>query len=175
MGRIPQACYHVLRMKTRFRFELLQPDQKEFLLRWLDQPHIREWLHGKGLANLLKNLDAFFGGKTECLHWIGYEGLVPFSYLLTSPEGDDGITLDLFICEPSFLGRGLSVQMIREFLLTHFADKKKVFIDPEASNTRAIHVYQKAGFRKIGEFIAPWHPVPHFQMILEMKDLLSDG
>lgn len=46
-------------MKTRFRFELLQPGQKELLLKWLEQPHIREWLHGKGLANLLKNLDEF--------------------------------------------------------------------------------------------------------------------
>lgn len=59
--------------------------------------------------------------------------------------------------------------MIREFLLTHFADKKKVFIDPEASNKRAIHVYQKAGFRITGEFIAPWHPVPHYQMVLELS------
>ncbi len=162
-------------MKTRFRFQLLQPGQKELLLKWLSQPHIREWLHGKGLSNLLKNLDDFFVGKTDCRHWIGYEGEVPFSYLLTSPEGEDGITLDLFICDPSFLGKGLSVQMIREFLSAHFADKKKVFIDPEASNARAIHVYKKAGFRIIGEFIAPWHPVPHYQMVLEMKTLLTDS
>ena len=49
---------------------------------------------------------------------------------------------------------------------------KKVLIDPEATNKRAIHVYQKVGFKIIGEFIASWHPVPHYQMELYMKDLL---
>ena len=109
IGRIPQECYDPEAMKTRFRFQLLQPGQKELLLKWLEQPHIREWLHGKGLANLLKNLDDFFAGKTEGRHWIGYEGTVPFSDLLTSPEGEDGSTLDLFMCDPAFRGRGLSV------------------------------------------------------------------
>ncbi len=49
---------------------------------------------------------------------------------------------------------------------------KRVLIDPEATNKRAIHVYKKVGFKIIGEFIASWHPVPHYQMELYMKDLL---
>jgi RimJ/RimL family protein N-acetyltransferase len=49
---------------------------------------------------------------------------------------------------------------------------RTVLIDPEATNTRAIHVYQKVGFKIVGEFIASWHPVPHYQMELHMKDLL---
>ncbi len=48
-----------------------------------------------------------------------------------------------------------------------------MLIDPEATNTKAIHVYEKVGFKIIGEFIASWHPVPHYQMSLEMKDLLN--
>lgn len=63
--------------------------------------------------------------------------------------------------------------MIREFLTSQFPNVKKVLIDPEATNARAIHVYQKAGFKIIGEFIASWHPVPHYQMELYMKDLLN--
>jgi len=49
---------------------------------------------------------------------------------------------------------------------------KRVLIDPEATNTKAIHVYQKVGFKISHEFIASWHPVPHYQMELLMKDLL---
>lgn len=60
--------------------------------------------------------------------------------------------------------------MIRQFLLSQFSDVSEVFIDPEKTNERAIHVYQKAGFRIFGEFIAAWHPVPHYQMRLDMKD-----
>ena len=63
--------------------------------------------------------------------------------------------------------------MIQEFLISHFPKMKKVLIDPEASNERAIHVYQKAGFKIIGEFIASWHPVPHYQMELYMDELID--
>ena len=84
------------------------------------------------------------------------------------------ITLDLFICNLNYLGKSLSVPMVQEFLVTHFPHVKRVLIDPEATNTRAIHVYQKVGFKIIGEFIASWHPVPHYQMELQMKDLLNE-
>ena len=65
--------------------------------------------------------------------------------------------------------------MIREFLINHFSNVKRVLIDPEATNKRAIHVYQKVGFKIIGEFIASWHPVTHYQMELYMKDLLTSA
>jgi RimJ/RimL family protein N-acetyltransferase len=49
-----------------------------------------------------------------------------------------------------------------------------VLIDPEISNERAVHVYKKAGFEIIGEFIAPWHPVPHYKMKLCIEDLKKE-
>lgn len=54
--------------------------------------------------------------------------------------------------------------------MNHFSDITEVFIDPEKKNERAVHVYQKIGFRIVGEFIADWHPVPHYIMKLDMKD-----
>lgn len=33
--------------------------------------------------------------------------------------------------------------------------------------------YQKAGFKIIGEFIASWHPVPHYQMELYYGKLIE--
>jgi RimJ/RimL family protein N-acetyltransferase len=68
-----------------------------------------------------------------------------------------------------YLGKGIAVPMIREFLITHFSNVKRVLIDPEATNKRAIHVYQKVGFKIAGEFIASWHPVLHYQMELFMN------
>lgn len=56
--------------------------------------------------------------------------------------------------------------MIKEFLSQHFSDINEVFIDPEQKNTKAVHVYQKIGFEIVGEFIASWHPVPHYIMQL---------
>ena len=139
----------------------------------MQQDHIKEWIHGTGLQNTLNGLEKFFRGESSTTYWIGYHKDTPFAFLITSPEGPDATTLDLFICDLNYLGKGLAVPMIREFLTSQFPNVKKVLIDPEATNTRAIHVYQKVGFKIIGEFIASWHPVPHYQMELYMKDLLN--
>lgn len=58
------------------------------------------------------------------------------------------------LCDPNYIGKGRAATMIRDFLLIQFSNVKKVLIDPEATNTRAIHVYEKVGFKIIGEFIA---------------------
>ena len=156
-----------------FRFAPAQNTQRSLIHQWIGQKHIQAWMHGVGLQNTLNGLEKFFQGIGSTTYWIGYDQDTPFALLVTSPEGKDATTLDVFICDTTYLGKGHSVPMIREFLLQHFSHAAKVLIDPEASNTRAIHVYQKVGFKIVGEFIAKWHPVPHYQMELYMKDLLQ--
>lgn len=130
-------------------------------------------MHGMGLQNTLNGLEKFFQAKTDTIYWIGYDKDIPFAFLITSPEGADTITLDLFICNLNYLGKRSAVHMIKEFLIRQFSHVKKILIDPEATNVRAIHVYQKVGFKITGEFIASWHPVPHYQMELNMQELLN--
>lgn len=56
------------------------------------------------------------------------------------------------IGEESFLGKGLSYITLNKF--TNTQDGVSSFlIDPESSNTKAIHVYEKAGFKNIGTYI----------------------
>lgn len=160
-------------MKTNFHFEPVKLSQKALIHVWLKQTHIQEWIHGVGLQNTLNGLEKFFQGESSTKYWIGYDNDTPFAFLITSSEGNDAITLDLFICDLNYLGKGIAVPMIQEFLISHFSNMNKILIDPEATNKRAIHVYQKVGFKITGEFIASWHPVPHYQMELDMKDLLN--
>ena len=165
-------------------------NQNSLLLNWLTQEHIQEWLHGDGYQNVLNDLEIFFKGSPSFYeHWIAYNHGLPFGYLITSEVRKDlpddaelaqrcqeegrAMTLDLFICDKRFIGRKLAVPMIQEFLIHHFSDVAEVLIDPEAANTRAIQAYQKAGFHIEGEFIAAWHPVPHYQMRLSMKELIK--
>jgi len=173
--------------KHRFDFKPVKEVQRTLVHHWLVLPHIKEWIHGIGLQNTFNGLEAFFKGSTAVQYWIAYDQTIPFGFLITSEirkdDADDhdlahwcqeegtAITLDLFICDLNYLGKGLSVPMIHEFLLSQFPHATEVFIDPEATNTRAVHVYQKAGFKTIGEFIASWHPVPHLRMRLRMQDL----
>lgn len=155
-----------------FSFKFAQKSNEKMIHEWLRQDYISEWIHGVGLQNTLSGLEKFFQGIIDATYWIASIGSTPFAFLITAPGGEDTITLDLFICDANYLGKGLAVPMIHEFLISQFPLVKRVLIDPEATNVRAIHVYQKAGFKVIGEFIASWHPVPHYQMELFMKDLL---
>ncbi len=66
-----------------------------------------------------------------------------------SKEGA-AITLDLLIGEADYLGKGLSHIVIQEFLLSQFPNVSEVLIDPEATNSHAIHVYEKVGFHHLG-------------------------
>ncbi len=179
--------------KQLYTFTPALESQRELIHRWLNQDYIRAWIHGQGLQNTLSGLEKFFQFQSEnkkidrqlklTQHWIGYDNAKPFVYLLTSNvfESDvyakyrelDGpaITLDIFIGDVSYLGKGLAVSIITEFLLSQFPDVTEVFIDPEKENVKATHVYQKVGFQTVGEFIAPWHPVPHHIMKLRMTSL----
>ena len=163
----------------------------------MHQDYIREWIHGQGLNNLINGLEKFYQHMNEgkglerdseiTQHWIAYDNYRPFAYLLTSNVfkniADDyakyseleglAITLDVFICDPNYFGKGLGSTVIKEFLLSNFSDVSEIFIDPEKSNKRAVHVYEKVGFKIVGEFLAPWHPVPHHIMKLKMHDLVS--
>lgn len=180
-----------------FTFQPAVKSQRELIHQWLQQDYIREWIHGQGLQNTLSGLDQFFQYQLEAKeidrnttmtqHWIGYDDDKPFVYLLTSnifkqSENEyskysetDGplMTLDIFICDAQYLGKGLASHVIKQFLTSQFSDMAEIFIDPEIRNARAVHVYQKVGFQIVGEFIAAWHPVPHYIMRLSMKDIFK--
>lgn len=158
--------------KTDFHFAPVKEAQRTFIHQWLDQTYVKTWIHGIGLQNTLNGLEKFFQGASKTIYWIGYDQEIPCAFLITAPAGNDAITLDVFICNLNYLGKGMCAPMIRKFLITHFSHVKRVLIDPEATNARAIYVYQKVGFVITGEFIASWHPVPHYQMELDMESLV---
>lgn len=145
------------------------------------------------MKNTLDNLELYCqginnNGRYSFDHWIAYLDDDPFGFLMTSPvepsdgdeldkwciEGKKTSTLDLLIGNPKYLGKGLSVAMIRAFIRDKFSDYDFFIIDPEVSNTRAIHVYQKAGFRVQGEFCPSFNPIPHLMMRLAVVDLVNE-
>lgn len=83
-------------------------------------------MHCIGLQNTLTGLEKFFIGASSTTYWIGYKNNIPFAFLITSPEGEDAITLDLFICDLTYLGKGLAVPMIQEFLTSQFPNDSKL-------------------------------------------------
>jgi len=161
-------------MTLLFDFAPAHVSQRNLIHTWLQQDYIKAWIHGVGLQSTLNGLEKFFAGVSSTTYWIGYHQKQPCAFLITSPEGAHASTLDVFICEPNYVGKGYAVTMIRQFLCENFAHLEKILIDPEISNTRAVHVYKKVGFKIVGEFLADWHPVPHYHMELAMQDLLKN-
>lgn len=175
--------------EKKIKFYLIEKKHYETVFSWLHKKHVNEWFHGQGLQNTLRDLKKHVSSdQSRNQHWIASLDDVPFGYLITSnidfhksdsknrfakwrKETGEAVTLDLLIGEESFLGKGLSKRMIQEFLLDKFFHVAEVFIDPEATNAKAIHVYEKAGFQKLEQFIAEWHPVPHWLMSMKMEQL----
>ena len=168
----------------RFHFKPVDRAHQSLVHHWLKQPHVAKWFYGQGLQNTLNHLDDFLNGSSSGQYWLGFDQNRPFAFLITSsvekpkdkltkwcsPEGV-AITLDLLIGETDYLGKGLSRIVIQEFLLSQFPNVVEVLIDPEATNSHAIHIYKKVGFEVLGEFIPSHSPNLHYMMRLEMKKL----
>lgn len=166
-------------------FEKLKRGQENLVKGWLQQDYVAEYWFGEGLENTLQSIEMFILGQ-ELLYtlWLAYDEETPFAYLMTSEVGSNekpfskfcgpsskAITLDLLIGDRTYLGRGLAHVVIGEFLQQKFHDKIDVFIDPSVKNKKAIHVYEKAGFEKLEEFIPSWCPEPLFLMRFKKSDL----
>lgn len=165
----------------RYTFKHLGVDDRALVHSWLAQPHVAEWFYGQGLQNTINHLDKFLEGVSESQYWLGCDNGHPFAFLITSDvkRPDDeltrwcakegpAITLDMLIGDPGYLGKGLSHIVIQEFLASQFPHVSEVLIDPEATNYRAIHVYKKAGFVHLGEFIPSHSPHKHCMMRLDL-------
>lgn len=173
--------------KTLFSFRQVEKADHALAKDWLHTPHVNEFYYGEGLQNTLNNLALSVNGKHHngrytFYHWIGFYDKTPFAFLMTSPiegpydpsdpynkwqqSGERIITLDLLIGESAFLGKGLSCPMITSFLEQHCAEMTKILIDPAQNNPKAVHVYEKAGFKKVESFLPDFDPeTPHWMMI----------
>lgn len=175
-------------MAKKMRFYKAATKHHKLILTWLNKTHVKKFFHTQGLMNTLCDLNKYVNTKkSDCEHWIAFLDDNPFGYLITSHITDvdrrftkwmkpksSAITLDLLIGEENYLDKGLAGRMIREFLLDKFFHIKEVFIDPEVANLKALHVYEKEGFIKLEQFIAEWHPVPHWLMKLDRNHLIRD-
>lgn len=173
-----------LETSFRFQFRHVQKTDRALVHSWLKQPHVAEWFYGQGLQNTFKHLDEFLEGATFAQYWLGFDQGRPFTFLITSfvdkptdaltkwcLQSGQTITLDMLIGDVNYLGKGYAVQVIQEFLLSQFPGVDEVLIDPEATNLKAIHVYQKAGFEKVGEFIPSHSPHPHYMMRMNLQQV----
>ncbi len=176
-------------------FEKLTKPYRSLVLSWLAKLHVAEFYYGDGLKNTMQNIELYCDGINDngsytFEHWLAFLNAKPYGFLMTTPvtgpyddtddynkyyaDGKKIYTLDVLIGEETYLGKGLAPEMISSFIRSHYSHANYFLIDPSVINPKAIHVYEKVGFRKIGEFYPSFDPtVKHLMMRLDLPVIVN--
>lgn len=134
------------------------------MAKWLSDPKVYEFIHGKpkNLAWVNKKYAPRIAKKEKinsCIieyqnHPIGYIqyfDIKPYEADYEMENTNDIWAIDLWIGEPNFWDKGIGSKALKLIVDHIFKDKKakKIIIDPHVDNLRAIHVYEKVGFKKV--------------------------
>jgi RimJ/RimL family protein N-acetyltransferase len=170
--------YYSLRkiMSFNVHFEKAALKHQVTIFKWLAEPHMMEFWdntqeHKDDILNFMHGRKQhYFQGTTQ--YWVGSHEGNSFCFILSDeirPSETDlpqlfrehlskkgkTIAIDFGIGNQDFLDKGFAAMTLKAFIqfyqkeVDHYADT--FFIDPDEHNTRAIHVYQKAGFTIVGK------------------------
>ncbi|GAB2533359.1 GNAT family N-acetyltransferase [Gracilibacillus alcaliphilus] len=141
----------------------LQQQDDHLLAKWLSDPDVLAFYQGRDRPlDLVKVHDEFYSQENRIKRCIIEYQCQPIGYLQFYPldeqerqvfqlEANAVYGMDQFIGEPAFWGKGIGqtfVRMMAAYLINH-ESAKKVVVDPQQSNLRAIRCYEKCGFVKI--------------------------
>ncbi len=172
---------------------------EQTVLEWLSEPHIQEFWDNS--PEHRQDILIFMKGRTEPSpywngifdYWIGCLAGEPYCLLMTSevlPDQADlselwkahlsktgrTFSIDFLIGNRKFLGKGLAAPTLKAF--AQFVQDQvgcsidTFFIDPAESNPRAMHVYEKAGFRAVSTFYRDCGEeknVKHYLMVKHLR------
>ncbi|MBI2706843.1 MAG: GNAT family N-acetyltransferase [Proteobacteria bacterium] len=160
------------------KFHPLQEKHFPLLLHWLESPHIKAWwdqdVHWtmdlikekygcyvkefKRLTLPDKTIEKPMYAFIMCVDGVEV-GYIQYydAYDFPREQGYEleGLpsslaSIDVFIGEEDFVGKGLGPLLMETFLNEHvFKHFDAVFVDPDTANLHAIRAYEKAGFKKI--------------------------
>ena len=148
-------------MTSTLELRPLTPADLPLTATWLTLPHVAEWWEGPitldpRLRQTLAVIDGEAVGYVQSYQAVACHG--DGWWLEVHDPGVYGI--DQFLADPRKLGQGLGTRIVRAFVAQLFADPRvtRVQADPSPANGRAIHSYEKAGFRRVREIVTPDGP-----------------
>jgi RimJ/RimL family protein N-acetyltransferase len=159
-------------MQYNFIFESVEEKHLPLLYDWFKKPYVDKWWP------VPQEKEDFFNSFLKRIR----QGVTPFLVLCNNlPIGyiqtyivdrnsdkhkwlpkiigkGKLIGIDQFIGESDYLHKGFGTLFIKEFVNNILAEEKDltVIVDPEPINAAAIRCYEKVGFKKFGEYKAPW-------------------
>ena len=159
-------------------FEKAGVQHQNIIFEWLAMPHMQEFwdnsqAHKDDILNFMHGrTQTYFYGTTQ--YWVGSLDQEPFCFVLSDeilPSQVESrplhkkylssmgktMTLDFGIGNLNFVGKGLAASSLKifiDFYQSQIDPQADTFlIDPDETNPRARHVYEKAGFKLVGEFL----------------------
>jgi aminoglycoside 6'-N-acetyltransferase len=133
---------------------------------WLSQPHVRRFYQKEPIT--LEEVEAEYGptirGEEPSLSHLALSGGAPFAYLqcyanMAYPAYaqtlgvDHGVSVDLYIGDPAFVGRGFGRAMLAGYLacvaFPAHPDEDLAYIAHEPANAAALACSQSVGFRPL--------------------------
>jgi len=175
-----------------YDFPALAEADLPLIRRWLLEPHVSRWWADPPRDTYpddeLDKYRARIRGDDDPtqIFFIRERGR-PIGVIECYPIGDDGsyaealaldapaVGIDLFIGEPSEIGKGHGPRLVRAFLRDIvFAryDVDECVIGPSVKNTSAIRAYQKAGFRFFKDARVPDESEPEHLMRIRRDEVL---
>lgn len=152
-------------MNPEITFRPLRRTDLTRLHGWLQRPHVREYWDDGDRTPAQVEAHYFREGREVWAYLFALDGQTA-GYIQAYPvdehsefaawRSEIGATwgIDLFTGEETWLGRGQAVRIIRAFITRLHTELlglglRRLLIDPETRNTRAQHVYGKAGFKRV--------------------------
>jgi predicted acetyltransferase/RimJ/RimL family protein N-acetyltransferase len=163
----------------KIKFEKVTGTHLGTIFNWLTEPHIIEFwdntqAHKDDIVNFAegrKTPSPYANG--QYVYWIAFLEDEPFAMLMTIQEthkediGEEKLKrlsktghsygLDYMIGNPKFFGKGYGSQTLSDFIdyFRESVDPKAdtFLIDPASDNLKAKHVYMKAGFKHVCDFM----------------------
>ena len=135
------------------------------LLKWLSDPNILKFYEGRDQSFDEKKIKHKFfrtlGNEDKCL--VLYEGnpigYIQYYELSAQTKSNYGYKndprlifgMDQFIGETDYWNKGVGTMLIRSMVTYLFSNNQAdlIVMDPIVWNERAIHVYEKCGFKKV--------------------------
>lgn len=132
------------------------------LYKWVNNPTVVRFWYGRDKPRsmdwITKHFKPIIKGKSNSTCWIIEIGSKPIGFMYSTVDKNDDkeftgrVEVDILIGEDKEWEKGYGTDALKAMIKYAFQIQKaeRVFIMPRISNTRAIHVYEKAGFKKEG-------------------------
>jgi RimJ/RimL family protein N-acetyltransferase len=155
----------------RLGFRPLEEADLRLLHEWLQRTHVRRWWsEHETYDDVVEHYLPAIEGREPTDHYVVLLDRRPVAFVETYLVSDypdyaravgvgAGVAgVDLFIAEEELTGKGLGSEVLRTFVRdVVFAEPATTacIAGPETRNIASIRAFEKAGFRRVGEFLEP--------------------